>query len=193
MPAWSSLGAARTPSKSGPTVEEQARCYADAGLPTRSRVRAGRPWWPAPPGSADSPRSDSHGPDEGPTRPCQQEWLVVQTIGGRRSTSVAPDPDAIAARSLAGQRTALVELPTIAGSIQRAPLGPPGGGSGWRFRHPQASLRNNRQERALPSVSSAPSVLVEQEAHFQTLAGASVSAIMRYQLAQHPVGSASTG
>jgi hypothetical protein len=64
------------------------------------------------------------GQGEGSLRPCPLGSTVVHAGGASRSTSVAPDLDAIAARSRAGQGTVPGEQATGAGSVQRRLLCP---------------------------------------------------------------------
>ena len=99
-------------------VERTNSWLSNYGQLRRNTDCASSPW------IRPSPRSDSHSPGAGPTRPCQQEDPVVQAGGERKSTSVAADPDANAAASRAGQRTVLGEHATEAGSMQRVLLDP---------------------------------------------------------------------
>ncbi len=57
-------------------------------------------------------------------RPCLRAAPVVRAVGASRSTSVAPDLDAIAAGSVAGQRGVLGRQPREAGSVRQEPLDP---------------------------------------------------------------------
>src|ERR1017187_9550588 len=124
MPASSLPAPAGTAPRSGQIAEVWARCRVGEGLPTRSRALAGRSWWPVLRGSAYSPRSGFPLQGEGSLRPYPLGSTVVHAGGASRSTSVAPDLDAIAARSRAGQGTVHGEQATGAGSVQRGLLYP---------------------------------------------------------------------
>src|ERR1039458_1044310 len=124
MPASLLPAPAGTPPNSGQIAEVWARCHGGEGLPTRSPALAGRPSWPVLRGFGDIPTSGSPLQGEGSLRPCPLGSTVVQAGGASRSTSVAPDLDAIAARSRAGQGTVHGEQATGAGSVQRGLLYP---------------------------------------------------------------------
>src|ERR1019366_8439938 len=124
MPASSLPALVGTAPRSGQIAEVWARCRVGEGLPTRSPALAGRPSWRAPRGFGDIPTSGFPLQGEGSLRPCPLGSTVVQAGVASRSTSVAPDLDAIAARSRAGQGTVHGEQATGAGSIQRGRLCP---------------------------------------------------------------------
>jgi hypothetical protein len=87
---------------------------------TLSKGRVELSSWPAPPGSADGPRSGSLLPDEGPERPCPLESPVVQAFGADRSISVAQFSMPAQQSLRLDKEASPASNRTAAGSIQRA-------------------------------------------------------------------------